>query len=322
MASEPTTLQEAVIYFDDPNNCLNYLVARRWPNGVVCPICGSTTVGYLAKQRRWQCSVRHPKRQFSLKTGTIFEHSPLGLDKWLPAVWLITNCKNGVSSYEIHRDLGVTQKTAWFMLHRIRLAMQGEAQGKFSGEVEADETFVGGKVANMHLDKRTRRRMQGLAGRGAVGKAIVSGLLERNSRKARVKVLPFVRSFHLRTNVIENVERGSSVYTDSLKSYKNLGVDGFVHDFVDHTEEYVKGRVHTNGLENFWSLFKRALKGTYVSVEPFHLQAYADEQAFRYNNHRDMNDAERFSAVVTGIVGKRITYADLTGKEDETNEGN
>jgi transposase-like protein len=178
------------------------------------------------------------------------------------------------------------------MLHRIRLAMQENPNGaKLSGEVEADETFVGGKAANMHLDKRTRLKMQGLAGRGMVGKAIVSGLLDRHERKARVKVLPNVRAYHMRTNVIENVEKGSSVYTDSLRSYRNLGVDGFVHDFVDHSEQYVKGRVHTNGLENFWSLFKRALKGTYVSVEPFHLQAYADEQCFRYNNHRDMNDA-------------------------------
>lgn len=256
MASEPQTLSEAIIYFSNPLNCLSYLMERRWPNGVVCPTCGSTRVSFLEKQQRFQCSTRHPLRQFSIKVGTIFEDSPLGLDKWLPAVWLITNCKNGVSSYEIHRGIGVTQKTAWFMLHRIRLAMQDMPTAKLFGEVEADETFVGGKVANMHLDKQTRARMGKVRTGGFEGKAIVAGLLERNSRKARVKVLPNTRQYHVRTNVKDNVEQGSSIYTDSLKSYANLPVDGFVHDFVDHTEQYVKGRVHTNGLENFWSLME------------------------------------------------------------------
>jgi transposase-like protein len=245
------------------------------------------------------------------------EDSPLGLDKWLPAMWLIASNRNGVSSWELHRALKVTQKTAWFLLHRIRLAMQNEdAAEKLSGVIESDESYFGGKAANMHLDRLTRLKMEGHVRAGTDGKAIVMGLLERHSGKARVKVLPNVRQFHIRTNVVENVEKGSTVYTDSLRSYRNLPADGFIHEFVDHTEEYVRGQVHTNGLENFWSLFKRTLKGTYVSVEPFHLQAYADEQVFRFNNRLPMRDADRFSYLVRKIVGKRLTYAELTGKTE------
>lgn len=314
----PRTLQEAILYFADPDNCERFMIAMRWPDQIArCPQCGSTRVVKLSNSPLWKCYEKHPKAKFSLKVGTIFEDSPLPLSTWLPAAWLIINCKNGASSYEIQRGLGVTQKTAWFMLHRIRLAMQTPTFTKLSGEVEADETFVGGKVANMHLDKQTRMRMGKVRTGGFEGKAVVAGLLERHSKKARVKVLPNTRQFHVRTNVKENVEKGSAVYTDSLKSYANLPADGFIHDFVDHTEQYVKGRVHTNGLENFWSLFKRALKGTYVSVEPFHLQAYADEQCFRFNE-RELNDLDRFMIVMSQVVNRRITYKELTGKDEET----
>jgi transposase-like protein len=151
MEHEPETLQEAVLSFSDPKNCMTYMVARRWPNGVTCPTCGSTRVSFLENQNKWQCSSHHSKRQFTLKTGTIFEDSPLGLDKWLPAVWMLSNCKNGMSSWELHRALGVTQKTAWFMLHRVRLALQGKDSGLLGGEVEVDETFIGGKARNALL---------------------------------------------------------------------------------------------------------------------------------------------------------------------------
>jgi transposase-like protein len=312
----PDTLQEAVIWFADFEHCRQFMMELRWPDGkVACPHCGSESVTWLAKARVWKCYAKHERPTFTLKTGTIFEDSPIPLEKWLVAAWLIIGCKNGVSSYEIHRGLGVTQKTAWFMLHRIRLAMQEAGFNKLSGTVEADETFVGGKVANMHLDKQTRMRMGKKRTGGFEGKAVVSGLLERHGGKARVKVLPNTRAFHVRMNVIENVEKGSTVYSDSLRSYRNLPVDGYVHEFIDHTEAYVRGNVHTNGLENFWSLLKRALKGTYVSVEPFHLQAYCDEQAFRFNN-RKMTDADRFAIVMKNIVGRRLTYNDLTGKEE------
>jgi transposase-like protein len=316
MASEPKTLQKAILYFADPKNCIAYMVARRWPDGVTCPSCGSSKVKFQEKHNRWQCAAKHPKRQFTAKVGTIFEDSPISLDKWLCAVWMITNCKNGVSSWEMHRTLGVTQKTAWFMLHRVRLGMQDTPTKKLAGTVEADESFFGGKAANMHLDKLTRFRMGKKRIGGTEGKVAVMGLLERNTKEARVKVIPNTRAFHVRSNIIEHVEKGSTVYSDALRSYRNVPVDGFTHEFIDHAEAYVRGAVHTNGLENFWSLMKRAIKGTYVSVEPFHLQAYADEQAFRFNNRKDMNDSDRFREVMNQIVGKRLTYAELTGKDD------
>lgn len=173
--TEPITLLEAVRFFTDPENCRLYLANKRWPNGAVtCPTCGSDRVSFLANYGRWQCSSRHPKRQFSVKVGTIFEDSPLGLDKWLPAAWLVSNCKNGISSWELHRDLKVTQKTAWFMLHRIRLAMQDDLTGgMLGGEVEADETFIGGKARNMHAK---RRRALGNTKGSHNGKTIVLGM--------------------------------------------------------------------------------------------------------------------------------------------------
>lgn len=317
MATEPTTLQEAIQYFADPDNCRNYLVARRWPNGVICPACGGSKVSFLQKQQRYQCSAKHPKRQFSVKVGTIFEDSPLGLDKWLPAVWLVTNCKNGVSSYEIARDLGVTQKTAWFMLHRIRLAMQDESTGgKLGGEVEVDETFIGGKARNMHVKERVRK----IHRPGPEGKAIVAAVLERGG-KVRAKVMETRRKRDLHNLVRENVEEGAALYSDALKSYE--GLTEFAHQVIDHAECYVDGQVHTNGCENFWSLLKRSLKGTYVSVEPYHLFRYVDEQAFRFNTRKDadgekLSDSTRFHLAVSQVVGKRLTYKELTGKEGET----
>src|ERR1700683_5320053 len=207
MAPEPTTLQEAVIYFASPENCRNYLIPRRWSNGVTCPTCGGFVVTFQPKHKRWQCSNRPPPPPFTLKTGTSMEDSPIGLDKWLTAMWLVASNRNGISSWELHRALKITQKTAWFLLHRVRLAMQDEAANeKLSGIVEADETFIGGKAKNMHLDKLTRLKMEGHVRAGTDGKAIVMGLLESKG-KAKVKVMPNVRAFHVRTNVVENVEK-------------------------------------------------------------------------------------------------------------------
>jgi transposase-like protein len=318
MGYEPSTLQEAIQYFSDAENCLNYLAARRWPNGVVtCPTCGRKNPHYNAERKVWVCSLKHEKRQFSVKLGTIFEDSPLGLDKWLPAVWLLANCKNGISSFEIGRDLGVTQKTAWFMLSRIRLGLQSEDGGKLAGEIEADESFIGGKARNMHKDVRARK----ITGRGPEGKAIVAAVLQRGS-KVRAKVVDTRKKKDLQAIVRNHVETGSNLYTDALKSYEGLDGD-FVHQVIDHAEAYVDGQVHTNGLENFWSLLKRGLNGTYVSVEPFHLFRYIDEQAFRYNNRKDiagdpMNDSQRFDLAVRQCIGKRLTWAELTGKETPT----
>jgi len=310
MENELTTLQDAIKYFSNPVNCREYVVARRWPNGVTCPTCGSANVKFSEKYNRWQCGSHHSMRQFTVKTGTIFEDSPLGLDKWLCAMWQVVNCKNGVSSYEVHRAIGVTQKTAWFMDHRIRLALRMGSFEKLSGEVEVDETFIGGLARNMHKDKREAR----ISGTGGKDKVPVMGILKRKG-EVRTEVIANRKKKTLDGLVRGHVAEGSAVYTDALPSYNDLD-SAYLHEVVDHAVEYVRGRVHTNGMENFWSLLKRGIKGTYVSVEPFHLSRYLDEQMFRYNNRIDMNDGDRFDLAVRQIVGKRLTYAELTGKEN------
>jgi transposase-like protein len=306
--SEPKSLQEAIIYFSNPDNCLSYLVARRWPKGVICPTCGSEKVSFSTSRRIWQCGSHHAKRQFSVKVGTIFEDSPIGLDKWLAATWMLTNCKNGISSYEVGRALKVTQKSAWFMLHRIRLALQDETFGQLTGKVEVDETFIGGKARNMHLDKRAEK----ITGTGGKDKMPVLGILQRGG-KVRTSVIVNRRKKSLQAKVREHVTVGSVLFTDSLPSYNGLESE-YAHQIIDHAVAYVDGQIHTNGLENYWSLLKRGIKGTYVSVEPFHLFRYLDEQSFRYNNRGLPNDGERFSNVVSRIVGKRLTWDKLTGK--------
>jgi len=315
MTKEPKSLQEAVVYFSNPDNCIDYIAVRRWPNGVVCPGCGATKVSFNAKRRTWKCGSHHPKREFSVKVGTIYEDSPISLDKWLTATWMLTNCKNGVSSYEIARDVKVTQKSAWFMLQRIRLAMQDEFFGsKLNGEVEVDETFIGGKARFMHKDVRARK----ISGRGKhmTDKVAVMGMLERGGR-VRTQVIADRSSATLQGLVKQHVTAGADVFTDELHGYWGLN-EQYKHQIIDHALKYVDGRVHTNGMENFWSLLKRGLKGTYVAVEPFHLFRYLDEQMFRFNNRatkdNPLNDADRFDMVVRQIVGKRITFAQLTGK--------
>jgi transposase-like protein len=315
----PRTLLDAVQFFADPTNCREYLVARRWPNGVTCPTCGSDAVYFDKGRNGWECKTRHPQRKFTLKTGTIFEDSPLGLNKWLPAVWMIANMKNGVSSHELARSIGVTQKTAWFMLHRIRLAMQDDdTGGKLGGDVEVDETFVGGKARNMHIGRRRRA----IRGTGNVGKVAVQGLLARHGKNGqstiKLAVIENTRKHILQGNVRDNVKAGSTVHTDAFVSYTGLA-NNYAHNVIDHAEKYVDGQIHTNGCENFWALLKRGLNGTYISVEPFHLFRYLDEQAFRFNNRTDMNDADRFSEVVRAIVGRRVTYQELIGAPNAGN---
>jgi transposase-like protein len=307
------TLQGAVIHFSDFENCRRVMMTLRWPDGKVkCPHCDSEKVTWLAKARVWKCYTKHPRPRFSLKTGTVFEDSPLGLDKWLPVLWLVVNCKNGISSCESARDLGVTQKTAWFMNHRLRFALnEGSFGNKLSGEVEVDETFIGGKARNMHKSKREEK----ITGRGPEGKAIVAAVLERHG-EVRATVMATRKKKPLQAIVREHVEPGSSVYSDALKSYDGLAKD-FEHQVIDHADAYVDGKIHTNGLENFWSLLKRGLNGTYISVEPFHLFRYLDEQAFRYNNRKEMDDGDRFILALSRITGKRLTYEHLTGKDRE-----
>jgi len=312
MSNEPKSLQEAILYFSNPDNCIDYFAIRRWPDGVICPTCGSRNVKFNAARRIWQCGSHHVKRQFSIKVGTIMEDSAIPLDKWLTAMWLLSNCKNGISSYEVASDLKVTQKSAWFMLHRIRLAMQdeffGSKLGANGGEVEVDETFIGGKARNMHLSKRQRR----ITGTGGKDKTAVMGIMERGG-KIRTVVVPNRKRTALQEQVRKHVEAGAALYSDALHSYEGLATD-YAHKVVDHASQYVDGRVHTNGLENFWSLLKRGISGTYVSVEPFHLFRYLDEQMFRFNNRKDLDAAGRFDLTVRQIVGKRLTFAALTGK--------
>src|SRR5580658_344969 len=311
-----TTLRDAILYFADFEHCRQFMMELRWPDGkVTCPECGSERVGWCAKPRVWKCYVGHPKPTFSLKTGTIFEDSPLPLEKWLPTAWLIINCKNGISSYEVHRGLGVTQKTAWFMLHRIRLAMQDGTFNKLGGEVEVDETFIGGKARNMHKDKRAEK----ITGTGGKDKEVVFGMVERGGNVVTGHVAARTKK-QLQPIIKDRIEAGSAIFSDALKSYDGLEND-YQHAVIDHAVEYVNGNVHTNTMENFWSLLKRGLHGTYISVEPFHLFRYLDEQAFRYNNRKDMNDYDRFELALSQITGKRLTYEHLTGKDRSDLEG-
>ena len=311
-SSLPDTLLEAVAYFSDSNLARGFFAAIRWPNGPECPVCQSQSILLISTRKIYKC--RDCKKQFSVKVGSIFEDSPIGLEKWLPVVWLIANCKNGISSYEIARDIKVTQKSAWFMLHRVRAAMQaGSFDKKLFGQIEVDETFIGGKARNMHAHKRATK----ITGTGGKDKVAVVGILERGSKitgsRVRFRVVGDTKKRTLQGEIRDHVLAGSAIFTDALKSYD--GLNEFQHEVVDHAVEYVRGEVHTNGLENFWSLLKRSLKGTYVSVEPFHLARYIDEQAFRFNNRRQFNDLERFTKVLGQAAGRRLTFEHLTGKD-------
>jgi hypothetical protein len=308
----PKTLIEAIKFFSEHENCRQFMIAIRWADGVVlCPHCGSDKVVYMEKSKLYNCKVMHPKQKFSLKVGTIFEDSPIGLEKWLPAFWLLSNCKNGISSYELGRDLGITQKSAWFMLHRIRTVMveTGDVKLGHDAPVEIDETFVGGKVKNIHKSKRK----QDFSYQGGGNKAIVLGMVERGG-KVRAGVIQSRHKSEIQPPVHANVEAGSHIITDEFTTYPFVAKPYF-HEVINHVEGYVREHVHTNGIENFWALLKRGLGGTYISVEPAHLDAYVVEQVYRYNNRKDMNDAGRFSKLVSQVAGKRLTYAELTGKE-------
>lgn len=314
--SGPRTLQEAIVYFADPDNALDFWVGVRWPDGeVACPTCDSTAVVFIKTRRIWKCGNDHLRKQFSVKIGTVMEDSPLGLDKWACAFWLLANCKNGISSYELHRAIGVTQKSAWFMLHRVRLAMQAGSIEMLSGEVEADETYIGGKARFMSKERKARK----IKGRGTAGKAIVHGMLERHGhdKTSRVVagVIPNADSGVIQGRVRSHVAPGTALYTDEHGAYTGIDPD-YEHNVINHMEQYVSGNIHTNGIENFWSLLKRGIKGTYVSVEPFHLFRYTDEQAFRFNE-RDHNDAERFQLVARGAIGKRLTYKELIAEDED-----
>ena len=290
------TLLEAVTYFSDPDRAHGYFVSVRWPNGVACPRmgCGSAGVQYIKTRRVWRC--KGCERQFTAKVGTVFEDSPLPLTKWLPAIWLISAARNGISSCEVARALGVTQKTAWFMLHRIRVAMQSETFEKLSGEIEVDETFIGPKYRSQHRRPKEITTPRGNKGPGT-GKITVFGIRERGG-KVRAWVVRDQKRGTLLPRVWDDVAKGSTVYTDSLGSYHSLKHD-YVHHVINHAEKYVDGKVHTNSIENFWSVLKRTIGGTYICPRAKHLDAYLDEQIFRYKRTRTVRTSASPSRVST-----------------------
>jgi transposase-like protein len=327
---KPKTLASAIRYFSDEQVCIDTVAALRWPDGPTCPACEKKDHYYLKTQKRWKC--KECTKQFSVKLGTIFEDSPITLDKWLISLWMLVNCKNGVSSHELHRSLGITQKSAWFVLQRLRLALQDGSVEKFGGsssEVEVDETYIGQKSQNMHKSRKLRfQQLRNMhqdtntpTNSRYYGKTAVMGLLDREQRKVRATVVPNVKRETLQNVILKEVQHGTKVYTDQLVSYDKLS-QKYAHEVVNHLTGYVNGRVHTNGLENFWSLLKRSLHGSYVAVEPFHLFRYVDEQVFRYNNRgskkEKVSDAQRFELALSQVAGKRLTFAEVTGKVGET----
>jgi len=312
----PRTLQEAIVYFADKERAQAFAAEMRWPDGVFCPFCQCCDYSYLSTRQVWKC--KGCKKQYSVRVGTIFEDSPISLSKWFTAVWLIVNCKNGVSSYELHRAIGVTQKTAWFMLHRVRAAIKAKSfDRKLAGIVETDEVFIGGLFKNMHKSRRAKVRAESEAKgartqRGAIGKTLVQAVLERDG-EVRAQILSSTQVETRLAFIKEHVKDGAQLMTDE-GSFSPAYGENFVHEFVNHQIEYVRGNVHCNGVENFWSLLQRTLGGTYVSVEPYHLSAYVDEQCFRFNNRKD-NDGGRFLKAMRMLGTARLTYAELTRAE-------
>ena len=307
----PQTLTECITQFSDADRANDFMVKMRWPEGVECPRCNSKSLRQIKTRRLWVCKDCVGHNQFSVKVGSIFEDSAVPLGKWLTAIWLILNAKNGISSYEIHRSIGVTQKTAWFMLRRIRTAVETGTFKKLHGIVEADETFIGGKASNMHRHIREKK----IKGRGTTGKEIVMGLPERGTRKKASKVHALVikstERAVLHGEIEKSVKKGSHVFTDSLPAYCEMD-EAYVHATVDHAVEYVRDNIHTNGLENFWCLLKRTLKETYVHVNAEHLFRYINEQVYRFNARKG-NDTARFIEVLVRVAGRRLTYKQLIG---------
>lgn len=303
----PKTLHEAIQYFSDPDTAHNFVVALRWPDVVTCPYCGGQRLSFLKSCRRWHCY--GCKKRFSVKVGTIMEDSPLKLEIWMAAFWLITGAKNGISSCEVSRALGITQKTAWFLLHRIRHVMDTGSMEKMKGHVEIDETAIGGLEKNKHEDMRKD------VGGGTGGKEIVIGFLERGG-DVRTKHIQGMTQKTLKEEIRANIKPGADLYTDSWTGYKGIDMD-YGHQTVNHNiGQYVKGNATTNRIENYWSVLKRGLKGSYIHVSKEHLHRYLSEQEFRFNN-RQFTDRERFAVAIASTPGKRLTYKKLTAGGSE-----
>ncbi|HZL27134.1 MAG TPA: IS1595 family transposase [Acidobacteriaceae bacterium] len=308
--THPKTLTEAIRYYSDELTCIKAVAELRWENGIpVCPKCqtaeGDRKHYWLANVKRWKCY--SCRKQFSVKVGSIFEDSALSLDKWLCALWMLTNCKNGVSSYEVSRATGMGQKAAWFVLQRLRHTMNDTFTGMLDGTVQIDECYIGGKPINMH----EKRRQQ-------IGqhdhKTAVMGMIETGTRQARAHVIPNAKRETLQKAILERVGFGSTLHTDSAAGYDRMDMR-YIHEQVNHANEYVRGNVSTQAVENFWSCLKRTLNGTYIAVEAFHMNKYLAEQCFRFNNRIGMNDGDRFVKALSQVGGKRLTWKELTGKE-------
>lgn len=289
--------------FDSEEKCVAHLASIRWPDGAVCPICQhGERVNFIKARNVFWCG--NCKKQFSVRVGTIFEESRLPLNKWFAAIWLATSHKKGISSVQLAKDIGVTQKTAWHMLNRMREAMKGMGEGgNLFGVVEIDETYHGGKEKNKHAHKRLK------AGRGAVGKAPVLGMLERGGMAKAFKVQT-VDGAMIDVMVRQHVVCGSHLMTDEHAAYRVLDND-YVRQAVSHGRgEYVRGTAHTNTIEGFWSIFKRGVMGIYHHVSDKHLQRYLDEFAARYNT-RDQREGDRFDGFLAASIGRRLTYQEL-----------
>lgn len=314
---EIKTLTEAIRHFSNDQTCIDTVAQMRWPDGVpVCPHCGVVENGrkhyWLKTQKRWKCY--SCRQQFSVKVGTIFEDSALKLDVWLIGLWMLTNCKNGVSSYELARATGIAQKSAWFVLQRLRYTLQQTDPRPMGspGPVEVDECHFGPTPRTMHASRRAKLR---IAENGNVLKTPIMGMIDRSTREVRAMVVPNVKRETLQALILKHCGFATKIYTDQWVGYEGLDATRFIHKTVNHTKEFVRGEVSTQAIENFWSCLKRTLQGTYIAVEAYHLDLYLSEQIFRFNNRLGKHDGERFSKALSMINGKRLTWNRLTGKE-------
>ena len=296
------TLLEAAAYFGDNANAEAWFIERRWPNGIYCPHCGcGDNIRERVSRKPMPYHCGDCRKYFSVRTGTVLADSNLSLGKWALAFYLYSTHLKGVSSMKLHRDLGISQKAAWHMAHRIREAWNAEI-GKLAGEVEVDETFIGGLDKNKHVNKRPRK------GRGPVSKVVVAGAKSRVSGKVILRVVPDTTKESLQSFVIDNVEEGSMVYTDEHRSYVSLP---YPHKVVAHrVAEFVNEAAHTNGIESHWAMLKRGYHGTYHHMSGKHLQRYVNEFAGRHND-RPLDTAQQMDGMAKGIVGKRLRYQDL-----------